>query len=347
MVAKKEKSRGTKKVMVTQAGVDPQSASASFSECNRDASNHAPPLSGTLLIALMCLSLAIATVCVYYSVTAHPFINYDDGAYVTQNSHVNTGLTRQNVRWALTGVDQGNWHPLTWLSHAMDCQFFGLNAAGHHATSLVLHVANVILLFLLLLRVTGAPWRSSVVAALFALHPFNVESVAWVAERKNLLCTLFFLLTLGAYGWYAQQPRLRRYLAVIVLFALSLASKPMVITLPCVLLLLDFWPLGRVQNYSTRSAVFPVPQWPFSQLVLEKLPLLLFSAVSAVITIFAQRSAGALAPEEIWPLQWRLGNAVHAYATYLWKAFFPMRLAPFYPNVHLAESHPGFELRPQ
>jgi tetratricopeptide (TPR) repeat protein len=281
--------------------------------------------------ALICLLLTIVTLSAYAAVTRHPFVNYDDEAYVVNNSHVNTGLNWQNLKWALTGFAVGNWHPLTWMSHALDCQLFGLGPAGHHVTSLLLHVLNVTLLFLLLNRVTGRIGASLFVAGIFALHPLDVESVAWVAERKNVLCTFFFLLALGAYGWYAQKPEVKRYLWVVGLFLLGLASKPMVITFPFVVLLLDFWPLGRMERWSRPSAAFPVPQQSLSRLVLDKLPLLGISLVSAFVTIVAQRRSNAISSASVWPLAQRLANAVCSYAMYLWKALVPTGLAPFYP----------------
>jgi protein O-mannosyl-transferase len=247
-----------------------------------------------------------------------------------------SGLSWRTVRWAFTSFEVANWHPLTWMSHALDCQLYGLHAGGHHATSLLLHVTNAVLLCLLLLRATGARWRSFLVAALFAIHPLNVESVAWVAERKNLLCTFFFLLALGAYGWYSRKPGVMRYLSVAALFVLGLASKPMVITFPFVLLLLDFWPLGRIEGWSSPPANFPVHQARFSRLVLEKLPLLVFSFASGVITFVAQRNAGTVTASEAgWTLGWRIQNAFHSYAMYLCKSFFPVGLAPFYPGAIL------------
>src|ERR1022692_461618 len=197
---------------------------------------------------VICSLLAVVTLALYSPVISHLFIfNYDDDSYVINNSHVQAGLVWETVAWAFTSTEYSNWHPLTWLSHALDCELYGLNPEGHHVTNLVLHVLNVMLLFLLLVRATGAAGRSLLVSALFALHPLNVESVAWVAERKNVLSTLFFLLALGAYGWYAVRPGVKRYVVVAALFLLGLAAKPMVITLPCVLLLLDFWPLRRIQ----------------------------------------------------------------------------------------------------
>src|SRR5579872_3847715 len=178
------------------------------------------------LTVAACLFLAVAAATIYSPVVHHPFVDYDDQYYVTNNAVLHNGLTWQAFTWAWTADYAQNWHPLTWISHALDCQLYGLNPAGHHLTSLLLHILNVLLLFLLLLRATGAMGRSFVVAALFALHPLNVESVAWVAERKNVLCTFFFLLALGTYGWYVRRPEVKRYLAVVALFALGLAAKP-------------------------------------------------------------------------------------------------------------------------
>src|SRR5277367_1427887 len=297
-----------------------------------------------------CLALAAITLLLYSPVTKHSFVNYDDEIYVVKNVHVRAGLTWSTFAWSWTSIEGSNWHPLTWLSHALDCELYGLNAGGHHFTNVLLHACNVLLLFLLLLWVTGSAGRSWLVAALFAVHPLNVESVAWVAERKNVLSTLFFLLAMGAYGWYAQKPNVRRYLAVAALFALGLASKPMVITLPFVLLLLDFWPLGRIQEWAAqpaprirknRKAVEDAAgnrftQAPFLRLVLEKLPLMLLCVASAVVTVVAQRSRGAVRSLETIPLLLRLENAAYSYAMYVWKAFWPSRLALYYPLNRLA-----------
>ncbi len=234
------------------------------------------------------------------------------------------------VRWAFTSTTAANWHPLTWLSHALDYQLFALNAAGHHLDSLLIHALNVVLLFLLLAWITRRTGPSLVVAALFALHPINVESVAWVAERKNVLCTLFFLLAIGAYAWYAQRPNWRRYLLVMALFAAGLMAKPMVITLPFVLLLLDYWPLGRIAG--TQPGAAAVPQWNISRLLLEKVPLLFLSAASAWITLTAQQSGMAVRSLHQFPLALRLENALVAYVLYLWKMMWPISLAPLYPH---------------
>jgi len=197
---------------------------------------------------VLCLLLAAITLALYNGVGGHGFSNYDDDRYILTNAHVHAGLRWSTVTWAFTSLEEANWHPLTWLSHALDCQLFQLNPRGHHYTSLFLHAANVLLLFLLLVGVTRSTGRSLMVAALFAVHPLNVESVAWVAERKNVLAMLFFLMTLYGYAWYARKPGVARYLAVAALFAMALMSKPMAITLPFALLLLDYWPLGRMRT---------------------------------------------------------------------------------------------------
>ncbi len=278
----------------------------------------------------MCLLLAAVTLAIYNPVNHHPFINYDDDRYVTENAHIRQGLTASTITWALTSTEQANWHPLTWMSHALDCSLFRLNPAGHHFTSVLLHGVNVVLLFLILVWATGRFGPSLFVAALFALHPINVESVAWVAERKNVLCTTFFFLTLWAYGWYAQKPGSKRYLAVVALFAAGLASKPMVITLPFVLLLLDYWPLNRLAGASDPR----IPSFPWPRLVLEKLPLLVLSLASAIITMQAQQTGGAVRSTAQFSFGVRIANAIYAYGMYLWKMIWPARLAPLYP-------HPG------
>jgi protein O-mannosyl-transferase len=284
------------------------------------------------LPAVLCFLLAAVTLVLYSPVGRHPFVDYDDQSYVFQNDHVKAGLTWDTLTWAMTATEYSNWHPLTWISHALDCQLFGLNAGAHHWTSAIIHALNAMLLFLLLWRVTGATWKSLMVAALFALHPLNVESVAWIAERKNVLCTFFFLLALGVYGWYALKPGLRRYLVVALMFILGLAAKPMVITLPFVLLLLDLWPLQRIEGWGEPSAAFAVPQRPLSRLVLEKLPLLALSVGSAVITMVAQTESEV--PTQALPIGVRLESTFYAYAMYLWKAIWPAHLAAVYP-------HPG------
>jgi Flp pilus assembly protein TadD len=281
---------------------------------------------------ILCLLLVVATLALYNPVNRHPFVNYDDDRYITENPHVHNGLTWRTITWAFTATEQGNWHPLTWLSHALDYQLFHQNPAGHHFTSLLIHAANAVLLFLFLMYATRRLGPSLFVAALFALHPINVESVAWVAERKNVLCTFFFFATLIAYCWYARQPDWRRYLVFAGLFLLGLMSKPMVITLPFVLLLLDYWPLGRIRGGHADATAAPL-----SKLVVEKLPLIALSAASAVITMQAQRAGGAMRSTAQFSLAVRLENAVMAYAMYLWKMIWPSHLSPIYP-------HPGDSL---
>jgi len=286
----------------------------------------------------MCLLLVIGTLAMYSPVRSHDFINYDDDAYVTKNPNVEAGLSWRSVRWAMTSTDQaGNWHPVTWLSHALDCQLFGMNAGDHHLISVFIHALNALLLFLLLRRATGARGASFIVAALFAWHPFNVESVAWIAERKNVLSTFFLLLALAAYGWYALKPRWQRMAAVAGVFVLALASKPMVVTLPFALLLLDYWPLQRVSGWTERSTEFAAPQQSVRNLLLEKLPLFALAAAVSVLTVFAQKSGGAVRSLQVFPIHARLGNALDSYVAYIAKAIWPAALAIHYP-------HPGTSL---
>ena len=283
----------------------------------------------------LALLLAIATVFVYYPIHNCPFLNYDDNVYVTENLYVKSGLQLDTVRWAFTTYDASNWHPITWLSHAFDYQLFQLNPSGHHETNLLLHLGNVLLLLWLLWQATGCAGRSLMVAALFALHPINVESVAWVSERKNLLSMLFFLLALGAYRWYVREPRFDRYAAVAILSALGLMAKPQVITLPFVLLLWDYWPLRRMftgpAEVSTPAQV-AIPPRSFLWLLKEKIPLFGLSAASAFITIRAQRAGRAVAPLMRLPLSVRLSNAIVSYVRYIGKAFYPTHLSPMYPH---------------
>ena len=291
----------------------------------------------TLFLAFL---LVGATVALYSPVSHHPFVNYDDDGYVTDNSHVKAGLSEETIAWAFTTYDEANWHPLTWLSHALDYQLFELDPAGHHDVNLLLHALNVALLFWVLWRATGYAGRSLMVAALFALHPINVESVAWIAERKNLLSMLFFLLALGAYRWYARRPRVGSYFVVALLYILGLMSKPQVITLPFVLLLWDYWPLGRMAIRERDSVVTAAPSTIYPQkslawLVKEKLPLFALSAASAVITMRAQGLNGGLNTDI--PFSSRIGNAIVSYARYLGQTFWPALLAPIYP-------HPGNSL---
>lgn len=292
---------------------------------------------GCYALLLILLSLAV-----YYPARSHGWVNYDDNVYVTDNEHVKDGLTWDTVTWAMGTYEAGNWHPVTWLSHALDVQLYGLEPAGHHETNLLLHAANAALLFLILLSATGYAGRSLLVAALFAVHPINVEPVVWVAERKTVLSMLFFLLALGAYQHYAAKPNTLRYLAVAVMFALGLMSKPQIITFPCVLLLWDYWPLKRM-SFGEVGPPGAAGDGRFGQkrvvaLVAEKLPLFCIAGASAAITMQAQGAGGSVMSLGAVPLSLRLSNAIVSYVRYLGKAFWPMRLAPMYP-------HPGNLLR--
>ncbi len=294
---------------------------------------------------LSCLLLTAVVLMFYSPATHNGFINYDDDGYITANPHVRAGLTWATVKWAFTTYDQGNWHPLTWLSHALDCELFGLNPAGPHGMNVLLHGANAVLLFLLLLSATGFRWRSLMVAALFALHPMNVESVAWAAERKNVLSMLFFLLALHAYIWYTRLPGLRRYAAVAFFFALALLSKPQVIAFPFLLLLWDYWPLGRIGAPLVPGPTAHggnAPKLSSGWLVLEKLPLLLLSVASAVVTMKAQKAGLAVQTFSRYSLLLRLETAVISYVRYLEKALWPSQLAALYP--HPAKLYPAWQV---
>ena len=285
--------------------------------------------------------LAVMTLLLYQPVIHHEFLNYDDNEYVTSNSHVQMGLTLRNVRWAFTSLDVSNWHPLTWISHMADYQLFGPHAGGHHYSNLLLHVVNVVLLFLLLQLATGALWRSFFVAALFAIHPLNIETVAWISERKSLLSTFFSFLAVASYGWYVKGRSISRYLLTCVLFVLALMAKPMAVTLPVILLLLDYWPLRRFSfdesSLPEHSATGVAWSKNLTLLVLEKVPLLLLSALSGCITLIAQKRGGSVAVSDALPLAVRLKNAIVSYVAYIQKTFWPSRLTVFYP-------HPGNSL---
>jgi protein O-mannosyl-transferase len=298
------------------------------------------PEKHTLLLCLLLTALVFVS---YSPVTHNGFLNYDDDAYITNNPHVKAGLTWATVKWAFTTYDQANWHPLTWLSHALDCQLFGLNPAGPHFVNVLLHVANVLFLFLLLRSATGFRWRSLMVAALFALHPINVESVAWAAERKNVLSMFFFLAALHAYVWYVRRPELHRYAAVAFFFALALLSKPQVITFPFVLCLLDYWPLRRIGPAASGArAGGNVPRRSSGWLVLEKLPLLVLSAASAVITMKAQNAGGAIKTFSQYSALLRLETAVISYVSYIGMALWPSKLVALYP--HPTRLYPAWQV---
>ena len=291
---------------------------------------------------LCAMVLAVVTIAVYLPVRQHPFFTMDDEQYVVNNTHLKAGFG-EVAGWAFTTYDLANWHPLTWLSHAADVHLFRLEPAGHHCVNLLFHVVNALLLFWVLQRATGHTGRSFMVAAFFALHPVNVETVAWIAERKTVLSTTFFLLGLAAYHWYAARPRFGRYVLVAASFAAGLMAKPQVITFPFVLLLWDYWPLQRIV---IRSPLFASRrksaanfsgeerkasgEWPF--LLLEKVPLFALAACSAFVTMQAQASAGAM---RYYPLSEKLGNALISYVRYMANAFWPSRLAVFYSHTEI------------
>jgi protein O-mannosyl-transferase len=286
--------------------------------------------------------LAVATLAVYYPATRNGFVDFDDPLYVTQNQHVQAGLSWRNVAWAFRSIEAANWHPLTWISHMADRQFFGLNPTGHHAVSVLLHAINAVLLFLLLEKATGFRWRSLCVAGLFALHPLNVETVAWISERKSLLSLLFSLLAVASYGWYVRTSELaraqkwRRYLAVMFFFALALLSKPMAVTLPLVLLIMDYWPLERLPvPFSTSDIQLVCKQ--LGTLLVEKIPLFVMSIASSWITVVAQHRGQAMTSNAVLTLKERLENAIVSYAKYIGKMFWPSGLSYYYP-------HPGNRL---
>jgi tetratricopeptide (TPR) repeat protein len=282
-------------------------------------------------VVATCIALAGVIWCVFGQTLRYDFINYDDDLYVYENPNIVSGLTRPAILWAFTHAHAGTWHPLTSLSHMLDCQVYGLNAGGHHFTNVLLHTLAVVLLFLFLQKVTGAPWRSAFVAAVFAVHPLRVESVAWIAERKDVLSGVFFMVTLLAYARYVSGKRsLPRYLLVAFFFGLGLMAKPMLVTLPLVLLLLDYWPLRRFGSHSLGNAANFARRSTFSHLVAEKIPLFLLSLLSSLLTWWAQR-AFMRSTSEI-PLVLRAENAIVSYVRYLQQLLWPADLAPFYPH---------------
>src|SRR5438874_9451020 len=254
----------------------------------------------------------------------HDFINYDDPRYVYENTKITSGLSVSGIAWAFTHIHSMNWHPLTTISHMLDCQLYALRPGWHHFTNVLLHTIAVLLLFLALRQMTGAFWQSAFVAAVFAIHPLHVESVAWIAERKDALSGVFFMLTLIAYLHYTRAPSIGRYLTVALVVALGLMSKPMLVTLPFVLLLLDYWPLGRIEAHRSNTGRQVL------HLVVEKIPLIVLSAVSSIVTILAQR--GAIGWTEQLPVSERISNAFVAYVVYIRQMFWPERLAVFYPH---------------
>jgi tetratricopeptide (TPR) repeat protein len=278
------------------------------------------------------IALAASTLIAYEPVRLNGFISFDDSAYIVENDHVKSGLTPRNLMWAFTKIRAFNWHPLTWISHMLDCQIYGLNPMGHHLTSLLFHVINALLLFLVLNRMTGSMWPSVFVAALFALHPLHVESVAWAAERKDVLSAFFWILSMLAYVRYVERPNIARYLLIILAFCLGLMAKQMLVTLPFVLLLLDYWPLGRLGVKKRSFSGSNVAAISVRRCILEKVPLLILSAIAATIVYVVQQLTGTVRSFAEYPLTWRIENALVSYAVYIGKMFWPCHLAIFYPH---------------
>lgn len=319
--------------MFVRVGLRFYSAPIQFSRMAKTASTRSLPKSRTIIIPI-CIVLAAITWLVFGQTLGHQFVTYDDPQYVYSNPDITAGLSMQSAFWAFTHAVAGNWHPLTVLSHMLDCQLFGLNPAGHHFTNVLLHTMAVILLFLVLHQMTGTLWQSAFVAALFAIHPLHVESVAWISERKDVLSAVFFMLTLATYVRYVRTRWLPAYLLALLLFALGLMSKPMLVTVPFVLLLLDYWPLGRfdgkVSEASSRKSRVAGIWSTVKPAVLEKLPFFALSALSCAATLLMQ-GYGGRAFEQL-PFLWRLNNGAVSYVMYLWQMFWPVRLAPFYPH---------------
>src|SRR5205807_6926 len=284
---------------------------------------------------LIMLGLVVVTLAIYAQVIGHQFITLDDPTYIQENSMVNHGLTRAGLAWAFTTFHVANWHPLTWISHMVDCQLFGMNAGGHLLVNALIHAANTLLVFWFLLRTTHARWPSALVAALFALHPLHVESVAWASERKDTLSTFFGLLSLIAYVRYAEAPSSGRYAWTAVTLALGLLAKPMLVTLPFVMLLLDYWPLRRLADPMAKEhphrGSHRETATGIASLVWEKLPLFALVAASAIITFIAQSHGGAVRTLAHAPIAFRLPNAVVSFAKYLLLTFWPNDLAVYYP----------------
>lgn len=273
----------------------------------------------------------IAILAVYWQTGNYDFVDFDDDVYIFRNPHVRAGLCSESIRWAFTATHAANWHPLTWLSHILDVEFYGLNPGQHHLTNVIFHIANTLLLFFVFRQMSGKIWQSAFVAGLFALHPLHVESVAWVSERKDVLSTFFWLLTMRSYLRFVREPKLMTYLPVLLFFILGLMSKPMLITLPFVLLLLDCWPLERLSSGRDKS-LLPI--------ILEKIPLLAISGISLLVTFLAQKDWGAVGNSELYPFSLRISNALISYIRYIGKLFWPSDMAFFYPY---SRSLPGWE----
>jgi len=298
-------------------------------------------LASKYLQIISILILIVLNVVIYWNIQNHAFINYDDQLYVTSNHRIQAGITLKSVFNTFTDIHTGNWHPLTMMSHLLDWQLFGERAGGHHCTSVIIHIFNTVLLFLLLNQLTGAIWRSAMVAALFAVHPMNVESVAWIAERKNVLSTFFWIMTMLIYVWYVKQPGWKRYLPVFLCFVLGLMAKPMLVTLPFVLLLLDYWPLNRTaintqnENQAEIQAPLKIGKAKLSFLIMEKIPLFILTAISICVTLYTQHNVKAVVNLESLPILKRINNAIVSYCLYIKKMFWPIDLSVFYPQYNI------------
>ena len=286
-------------------------------------------------VLLLSAGLAVLTLAAFEPIRHNEFITLDDGVYITDNPHIQSGITFKSIIWAFTTGHQANWHPLTWLSHILDVELFGLNPLGHHLHNLVLHIINTILLFWVLQKMTGAIWPSAFAAMAFGLHPLHVESVAWAAERKDVLCALFWMLTMAAYLKYARRGGFLRYVLVILCFALGLMAKPMIVTLPIVLLILDFWPLGRMQTGRSETVCGDCRPMSLSRLIAEKIPLFLLVFASCIITYLVQQKGGAVDKLGEFPLTSRIANVLVSYMSYLYKTVLPKDLAVPYPYPFL------------
>jgi len=280
---------------------------------------------------LIGMLLIIVTAAVYGQVINYEFITYDDSKYVYDNPYIQSGLNSESISWSFTATYASNWHPITWLSHMIDVEIYGMNPGGHHLTNVIFHIVNSLLLFIILKKATGGFWQSGFVAALFAIHPLHVESVAWISERKDVLSTLFWMLTMWGYIAYVERPNVYRYIWVVVFFILGLMSKPMLVTLPFVLLFLDYWPLNRYQNWNVGTQSSHI-EYPFIHLFYEKIPLFLLVAALCIVTFSVQKTSGAVASLEILPLNTRIANALSSYVSYMVKMVWPCNLAVFYPH---------------
>ncbi len=290
---------------------------------------------------LLAVLIAVMVLVVYWQTGAFSFVDVDDGLYVANNPQVQAGLTGEGIVWSFTTVHASNWHPLTWMSHMLDVDIFGMDAGWHHRVNLLFHAANSILLFLVLMSMTKATWRSFFVAALFAVHPLHVESVAWIAERKDLLSTFFWLLAIGAYQRFTVSGGIGRYALMALFLALGLLSKPMVVTLPFTLLLLDFWPLARIG--APMESGTAIAGGGYRRLILEKAPLLALSFLSCLATFMAQQAGGSVHTVD-YSLGVRLSNAAVSYVAYLWKTVWPASLAVYYPHPWDAGGMPAWSV---